>query len=117
MTPLYPPAKDLQSIASLFPHVDLDVIASVVRHELSAVEVYKLDSRRILESTWNIVEVSMDDSTVSLCAAPLAIETYPSLDSLLVPLNAYFSILSVAACPTASPRSCPATSSAIVATS
>ncbi|KAL7282426.1 hypothetical protein PYCCODRAFT_1433653 [Trametes coccinea BRFM310] len=95
MTPLYPPAKDLQSIASLFPHVDLDVIASVVRHELPAIEVYKLDSRRILESTWNIVEVSMDDSTVSLCAAPLAIETYPSLDSLLVPLNAYFSILSV----------------------
>ncbi|KAI9000992.1 hypothetical protein BD414DRAFT_473300 [Trametes punicea] len=94
MPPIYPPSQDLQSIASLLPHVELEVIASVVRHELPGVEVYKLDSRRILESTWNIVEV-MDDSTVSVRAAPLAIEMYPTLDSLLVPLNAYFSILSV----------------------
>ncbi|KAI0660961.1 hypothetical protein C8Q70DRAFT_973812 [Cubamyces menziesii] len=95
MAAIYPPGQDAQPIASLFPHVDPDVIASVVRHELPGAEIYKLDSRRILESTWNIVEMAMDDSTVSLHAAPFAIETYPTLDSLLVPLNAYFSILCV----------------------
>ncbi|KAI0650711.1 hypothetical protein C8Q79DRAFT_944777 [Trametes meyenii] len=95
MGSIYPSSQDLQSIAALFPHVDLDVIASIVRHELSGAELYKLDSRRILESTWNIVEMSMDESTVSLRAAPFAIETYPTLDSLLVPLNTYFSVLCV----------------------
>ncbi|OJT03744.1 hypothetical protein TRAPUB_5566 [Trametes pubescens] len=95
MASIYPPSQDLQSIASLFPHVDVDLIAAIVRHELPGAEIYKLDSRRILESTWNIVEVSMEDSTVSLRATPFAIETYPTLDSLLVPLNAYFSVLCV----------------------
>ncbi|EJF61252.1 hypothetical protein DICSQDRAFT_136805 [Dichomitus squalens LYAD-421 SS1] len=92
---IYSPGQDLQSIASLFPHVDQDVIASIVGHEFSGAELYKLDSRRILESTWHLIEVNMDESTISLHSAPAATETYPTLDSLLVPLNAYFSVLSV----------------------
>ena len=92
---LYPSGQDLQSVTSLFPHVDQDVIASVVSHEFSGAELYKLDSRRILESTWHLIEVNMDESTISLHSAPAATETYPTLDSLLVPLNAYFSVLCV----------------------
>ncbi|KAI0722950.1 hypothetical protein C8Q76DRAFT_721082 [Earliella scabrosa] len=95
MGSLYPPAKDLHSITSLFPHVDQDVIASIVHHELPGAEIYKLDSRRILESTWHLIEVNMDESTISLHSAPSATETYATLDSLLVPLNAYFSVLCV----------------------
>lgn len=95
MDSMYPPGADLQPLASLFPHVDRDVIASIVRHELSGAELYKLDSRRILESTWALIEVNMDESTISLHSAPAATETYPTLDSLLVPLNAYFSVLCV----------------------
>lgn len=95
MATKYPPGQDLQSISVLFPHVDPDVIASIVHHELSGAEIYKLDSRRILESTWNLIEVNMDENTLSLQSAPAATETYATLDSLLVPLNAYFSVLCV----------------------
>ena len=68
---------------------------SITRHELSGTEIYKLDSRRILESTWNLVEVNIDESTFSLHSSPSATETYVTLDSLLVPLNAYFSVLCI----------------------
>ncbi len=95
MGSVYPPGQDIHSLASLFPHVDQDVIASIVHHELPGAEIYKLDSRRILESTWNLVEVNMDESTMSLHSAPSTTDTFPTLDSLLVPLNAYFSILCV----------------------
>ncbi|RDX55645.1 hypothetical protein OH76DRAFT_1397032 [Lentinus brumalis] len=95
MSSKYPPDHDLHTLAPLFPHVDPDVIASIVRHELSGAELYKLDSRRILESTWHLIEVTVDQSTLSLHSAPAATETYATLDSLLVPLNSYFSILCV----------------------
>ena len=95
MATKYPPTQELQPITLLFPHVDPDVIASIVRHEFPGAEIYKLDSRRILESTWNLIEVNMDESTLSLLSAPAAIETYTTLDSLFVPLNTYFSVLCV----------------------
>ncbi|KAI0750856.1 hypothetical protein C8Q80DRAFT_1217776 [Daedaleopsis nitida] len=85
----------LHSVASLFPHVDQDLIMAIINHQLPGAEIYKLDSRRILESTWHLVDVNMDESTISLHSAPSATETYATLDSLLVPLNAYFSVLCV----------------------
>lgn len=94
MSSKYPPSHDLHTLAALFPHVDPDVIASIVRHELPGAELYKLDSRRILESTWHLLEVTVDErSTLSL--HPAATETYATLEALLVPLNAYFSVLCV----------------------
>ena len=95
MNSLYPPGQEPHPITSLFPHVEQDVIASIVHHQLSGTEIYKLDSRRILESTWNLVEVNMDESAFSIHASPSATETYATLDSLLVPLNAYFSVLCI----------------------
>ena len=95
MGSIYSPGQDPRAIASLFPHVDEEVILSITRHELSGTEIYKLDSRRILESTWNLVEVNIDESTFSLHSSPSATETYVTLDSLLVPLNAYFSVLCI----------------------
>ena len=95
MGSMYSPGQEPRNIASLFPHVDEDVISSIVHHELTGTEIYKLDSRRILESQWNLIEVNTDQSTFSIHSSPSAIETYRTLDSLLVPLNAYFSVLCV----------------------
>ncbi|KAH9943419.1 uncharacterized protein BXZ73DRAFT_87748 [Epithele typhae] len=92
---LPPGQEDIRSIATLFPHVDQDTITAIVHHELSGTEIFKLDSRRILESTWNLIDVDIDESVFALHAMPSPTETYATLDSLLVPLNAYFSILCV----------------------
>ncbi|OBZ77153.1 hypothetical protein A0H81_04070 [Grifola frondosa] len=89
----YPPGQDLRNLTTLFPHVEDDLLMSIIRHELPGIEVYKLDSRRILESQWNFLEVSVEDSSISVRPTPSASELYHTLDSLLVPLNAYFSIL------------------------
>ncbi|KAI0938101.1 hypothetical protein AcW1_004815 [Taiwanofungus camphoratus] len=88
----YPPGQNLRNLLYLFPHVQDDTMASIINHNLPGAELYKLDSRRILESQWDLVEATLDDSDASLRVSP-ALEIYRTLDSLLVPLNAYFSIL------------------------
>lgn len=66
---------------------------AILNNELPAAELYKLDTRRIQESSWHIID--LQDSTVSFRSVPSAREIYKDLDSLLVPLNTYFSILSI----------------------
>lgn len=77
----------------LFHHVDETTLHDILNHELPAAELYKLDTRRILESQWHIVD--LEDSSVSFRCMLSAREIYQTIDSLLVPLNTYFSILSV----------------------
>lgn len=91
----YPPTplQELCDPASLFPHVDKDIINAILNHDLPAAQLYKLDTRRISEAEWHFVD--LEDSTVSFRCVPSAVEIYKTLDSLLVPLNIYFSILCV----------------------
>ena len=90
----YPPAgHEPNDIASLFRHVDDDLLTAILNHELPAAQLYKLDTRRIAEAEWHMVD--LEDSTVSFRCVPSALEIYKTLDSLLVPLNTYFSILCV----------------------
>ena len=91
----YPPTpfQEVGDVASLYPHVDKDIMSAVLSHELPAAQLYKLDTRRIAEAQWQFVD--LEDSTVSFRRIPSAIEIYKTLDSLLVPLNIYFSILCV----------------------
>jgi len=91
----YPPGQHLRDIQNLFPYVEDDVMAAVLDHTLSGSELYKLDSRRIFEFEWNLVDATLEDSTLALRAAPCATDAYKTLDALLVPLNAYFSIITV----------------------
>ncbi|OCH94084.1 hypothetical protein OBBRIDRAFT_196247 [Obba rivulosa] len=91
----YPPGKHLRDIQNLFPYIEDDVMAAVLDHTLSGSELYKLDSRRIFEFEWNLVDAALEDSTVALGVAPCATDIYKTLDALLVPLNAYFSIITV----------------------
>ncbi|TCD66977.1 hypothetical protein EIP91_000657 [Steccherinum ochraceum] len=74
-------------------HVDPETVEAILHHDLPAAELYKLDTRRILESQWHIID--LQDNTVSFRSIPSAGEIYQTLDSLLIPLNVYFSILSV----------------------
>ncbi|GBE79561.1 hypothetical protein SCP_0207610 [Sparassis crispa] len=92
MSQTYPPAQGLRDLLYLFPHVENDTIVSIIHHDLHGTDIYRLDSRRILESQWDLVEASLEDRT---CATSVAVDIYRTLDSLLVPLNAYFSILSL----------------------
>jgi len=66
-----------------------------VRHTLPAPDLYKLDSRRIFESQWSFVDQALEDSALSLRLPDAAHDIYETLDSLVVPLNAYFSILTL----------------------
>jgi len=87
------PVQDDRDVLALFHHVEEETLNAIFHHELPAAELYKLDTRRILESQWHLID--LEDSTISFRSVPSAQEIYRSLDSLLVPLNTYFSILSV----------------------
>ncbi|KAH9936964.1 hypothetical protein B0H21DRAFT_58781 [Amylocystis lapponica] len=93
--PSCPPGHDRHNIYYLFPHIDQDVIASILHHTLSAAELYKLDSRRIFESQWNFVDPALEDSALALQVGDSAHDIYETLDSLVVPLNIYFSVLTL----------------------
>ncbi|KAI0739319.1 hypothetical protein BC629DRAFT_1596634 [Irpex lacteus] len=82
-------------LAALFPHIEEDTLNAILNHDLPAAELYKLDTRRISETQtqWHLVD--LDDSTVKVRSVPSARQIYQNLDSLLVPLNTYFSILCV----------------------
>ncbi|KAJ3519397.1 hypothetical protein NM688_g9306 [Phlebia brevispora] len=91
----YPPSpiQEPYDIGSLFQTIDKELLNAVLNHDLPAAQLYKLDTRRISEAEWHIVD--LEDSTVSFRCVPSALEIYKTLDSLLVPLNIYFSILCV----------------------
>lgn len=88
-----PPAHQSYDISTLFQHVDGEILNAILNHDLPAAQLYKLDTRRISEAEWHIVD--LEDSTVSFRSVPSALEIYKTFDSLLVPLNIYFSILCV----------------------
>lgn len=90
--PAYSTEKPVD-LTSLFQHIDAETLQAILDHELPAAELYKLDTRRIVESQWHLID--LNDSTVQFRSVPSAREIYQTLDSLLVPLNTYFSILSV----------------------
>ncbi|EMD40714.1 hypothetical protein CERSUDRAFT_121394 [Gelatoporia subvermispora B] len=87
----YPPGKNLRDIHNLFPYIEDDVVAAVLDHTLAGNELYKLDSRRILDFGWSVIDAELDDSSISSTATDM----YMALDALVVPLNVYFSILTV----------------------
>ncbi|PSR72917.1 hypothetical protein PHLCEN_2v11220 [Hermanssonia centrifuga] len=91
----YPPtpAQEPPNISAIYQHIDEDTLNAILNHELPAAELYKLDTRRILEAQWHLID--LEDSTVSFRCVPSALEIYQTLDSLLVPLNTYFSILCI----------------------
>jgi hypothetical protein len=78
------------SIRSLFPNVEVACITSVVNHEFCTSDLYKLDSQYCDKETSFSFNGSMHEFEVSNCAA----KDYKSLNSIILPLNVYFAILS-----------------------
>ncbi|GJE83995.1 hypothetical protein PsYK624_000690 [Phanerochaete sordida] len=103
----YPPTPidDAVDLSKLFPHIDSETFGAILRHDFPAAELYKLDTRRILEAQWHMID--LEDSTISYRAIPSAREIYQTLDSLVVPLNIYFSILCVHALSNGQPPTLP----------
>lgn len=91
---VHPPSQGLCDLLYLFPHVDNETIAAILAHTLPAADIYKLDSRRILEAEYDLVNPALEDSVMGP-TLPVATDLYKTLDALLVPLNAYFSILTL----------------------
>ncbi|CAL1700628.1 unnamed protein product [Somion occarium] len=105
-----PPAYSLSTPveadpSKLFPHIDEETMTAILNHDFPAAELYKLDTRRIQESSWHIVD--LNDSLVSFRSVPSAREIYQNLDALMIPLNTYFSILSVHALSNGQPITVP----------
>jgi len=101
----YSTCQEEINLSSLFNHVDEDTLNALLRHELPAAELYKLDSRRLQEAQWHFVD--LEDSSAPFRGVLSAREIYHTLDSLLVPLNTYFSILSIHALSEGHPATVP----------
>jgi hypothetical protein len=78
------------SICSLFPNVKAACITSVINHSFCTSNLYKLDSQYHNKETSFSFNGSTHEFEVSNCAT----KDYKSLNSIILPLNAYFAILS-----------------------
>ncbi|TFY50897.1 hypothetical protein EVJ58_g10841 [Rhodofomes roseus] len=73
MSQSYPPGQTARDLLYLFPHVEDDTMSSILNHSLPGGDLYKLDSRRILEAQWDLIDASLDDS-----ASPHALRSAPA---------------------------------------
>ncbi|KAJ7078565.1 hypothetical protein B0H15DRAFT_788808 [Mycena belliarum] len=78
------------SLRALFPDIESACITAVITHELRAADLYKLDPRlNDSDPTYNLTASGAFEMNVSKHKA------YKTLNSVLLPLNTYFSILTV----------------------
>ncbi|ETW80873.1 hypothetical protein HETIRDRAFT_319169 [Heterobasidion irregulare TC 32-1] len=92
-----PAAGASPSLLSQFPLVEAAVITAIVTHEFRSSDLYKLDpqyrdkaDRRILALNGDTLELQTGDSSA---------KEYRSLNSVIIPLSTYFSILGSAIAP------------------
>ncbi|THU88110.1 hypothetical protein K435DRAFT_606706, partial [Dendrothele bispora CBS 962.96] len=71
----------------LFPDIEEKLVLDITRHEFRPFSLRKLDSR--VRSRADAVDGGLDE----LLKAQGSVKDYPTLDTLLVPLLRYFSIL------------------------
>ncbi|KAJ7089052.1 hypothetical protein C8R43DRAFT_908629 [Mycena crocata] len=84
------PAGASPSLRALFPDIEPAHILSVISHELRAADLYKLDPRlKDVEATYCI------GATGALELNTTKHKSYKTLNSILLPLNTYFGILTV----------------------
>lgn len=79
------------SLLSSFPEVEAATLTAVIQHELRGSEIYKLDSRyrdKVYQKTLNF-----NGTNLELTTNDSAAKDYKSLNSIMIPLSTYFSIL------------------------
>ena len=79
------------SLLSLFPEVEAATITSIIQHEFRGSDLYKLDSRYRDKTERQML--ALNGTTLELTTNDTALKEYKSLNSILVPLSTYFSIL------------------------
>ncbi|KAJ7783462.1 hypothetical protein DFH07DRAFT_726930 [Mycena maculata] len=90
LAPLNSPAGASPSLRTLFPDIEPACIIAVITHELRAADLYKLDPRlKDAEPTYSLSPTGAFEMNMSKHKA------YKTLNSILLPLNTYFSILTV----------------------
>ncbi|KAJ7712343.1 hypothetical protein B0H14DRAFT_2167018, partial [Mycena olivaceomarginata] len=88
IAPLNSAAGAPPSLRTLFPDIEPACITAVITHELRAVDLYKLDPRlKDTEPTYSLSATGAFEMNVSKHKA------YKNLNSILLPLNTYFGIL------------------------
>ncbi|KII90040.1 hypothetical protein PLICRDRAFT_174840, partial [Plicaturopsis crispa FD-325 SS-3] len=80
-----------QTLLSLFPEVEAAVITAVIQHDLRGSDIYKLDSR--YRDKTERQTLALNGTTLELSSNDSAAKDYKSLNSILIPLHTYFSIL------------------------
>ncbi|KAJ6617981.1 hypothetical protein B0H10DRAFT_1670848, partial [Mycena sp. CBHHK59/15] len=84
------PAGASPSLCTLFPDIEPACITTVITHELRATDLYKLDPRlNDSEPSYSLNAAGTFEMNVSKHKA------YKTLNSILLPLNTYFGILTV----------------------
>lgn len=83
-----PPSK---SLPELFPRVKASLLLDIARHDFEPLDLFKLDSRFRDRSDKSHLDV--ESGSVLVRARTGSLKDYPSLQSLLTPLNVYFDIL------------------------
>jgi len=81
----------LPSLLSLFPEVEAATITSIIQHEFCGSDLYKLDSR--YQDKTERQMLALNSTTLELTTNDTALKEYKSLNSILVHLSTYFSIL------------------------
>ncbi|KAJ7250505.1 hypothetical protein B0H12DRAFT_976874, partial [Mycena haematopus] len=75
----------------LFPRVKASLLLDIARHDFEPLDLFKLDSRFRDRADKSHLDVESGSVLVKTRAGSL--KDYPSLHSLLTPLNVYFDIL------------------------
>ncbi|KAF9005387.1 hypothetical protein BDZ89DRAFT_1080041 [Hymenopellis radicata] len=81
------------SLLSCFPEVEAAVITAIITHEFRASDLYKLDSRYRDKSERRTVEFNGSTGTLELTGEDSSLKEFKTLNSIIVPLSTYFSIL------------------------
>ncbi|KAL0056620.1 hypothetical protein AAF712_016775, partial [Marasmius tenuissimus] len=84
-------ASPSQTLLSAFPEIEAATITTIIQHEFRACDLYKLDSRYRDKSEKQVL--SLEGKTLELTTNDSAYKDYKTLNSIVVPLETYFSIL------------------------
>jgi hypothetical protein len=86
------------SLLSSFPEVEAATITAVIQHELRGTDIYKLDSR--YRDKTERQTLAFNGTSLEIASNDSAAKDYKTLNSIIIPLNTYFSILLMHSQPT-----------------
>lgn len=89
-----PAAGASSSLLSQFPQVEAAVLTAIINHEFRASDLYKLDPQYRDKADRRVLAINGD--TLELQSGEATAKEYRSVNSVIIPLGIYFSILGAA---------------------